>query len=279
MSHRLIPTVEICSLEGLIFGYDLGALSAATQSPRKHFSLSLASLGLTVSLSLWGTICGSLLAGRTADRVRRRRLIVGCSPFYTFATISLVFTLANHWRLLPGVRFLSGMSIGGFTVGCPLHPAKVAPNAVRNRLISLLQLLACAGIAPGLATGAMLAYRLPPDLYWRYWRWRFVLGGVPAALLFFLLPYMPEAPKWLAAREDWQRACLSAKFLGRSHAVWHLDDSTQKASAYSPVRPERLFSRIYARPILLAKGVALFNQLSGANVLLVYMLDVLSSAG
>jgi MFS family permease len=42
---------------------------------------------------------------------------------------------------------------------------------------------------------------------------------------------------------------------------------------------EKLFSRKNLRPILLATSIAIFNQLSGVNVLLLYLLDILSSAG
>jgi SP family arabinose:H+ symporter-like MFS transporter len=42
---------------------------------------------------------------------------------------------------------------------------------------------------------------------------------------------------------------------------------------------ERLFRRRNTRPILLATSIAIFNQLSGVNILLLYMLDILASAG
>jgi predicted MFS family arabinose efflux permease len=55
-----------------------------------------------------------------------------------------------------------------------------------------------------------------------------------------------------------------------------------KSSAWrSPDRKEdgRLFRRKHLRPLLLATSIALFNQLSGVNILLLYLLDVLSGAG
>jgi hypothetical protein len=51
-----------------------------------------------------------------------------------------------------------------------------------------------------------------------------------------------------------------------------------RPSTESPSR-ERLFSRKYRRPLLLATSIALFNQLSGIDILLFYLLDVLSEAG
>jgi hypothetical protein len=42
---------------------------------------------------------------------------------------------------------------------------------------------------------------------------------------------------------------------------------------------KQLFRRRNMRPILLATSIAIFNQLSGVNIVLLYMLDILSSAG
>jgi MFS family permease len=69
----------ICSLGGMTFGYDLGALSGATQGLVHSFNLSPALLGLTVSSSLWGAVCASLFAGRLADKLGRRGLLGACA--------------------------------------------------------------------------------------------------------------------------------------------------------------------------------------------------------
>jgi SP family arabinose:H+ symporter-like MFS transporter len=55
----------------------------------------------------------------------------------------------------------------------------------------------------------------------------------------------------------------------------HRDALTQNAGGLPP----RLFVRGNLRLILLATSVAVFNQLSGVNVLLLYMLEILASAG
>src|ERR1035437_823313 len=89
LNKRLITAALVGALGGFVFGYDLGALSASTQSLREQFQLSPAVFGLTVSASLWGTIVGSLLAGRFADRVGRQELIAGCSALYSLAAIGV----------------------------------------------------------------------------------------------------------------------------------------------------------------------------------------------
>ena len=57
------------------------------------------------------------------------------------------------------------------------------------------------------------------------------------------------------------------------HALAH------SAAPAAPAGRQVLFRRRNTRPLLLATSIAIFNQLSGVNVLLLYMLDILASAG
>jgi MFS family permease len=69
VNKRLMVAVLVGSFGGFVFGFDLGALSAATESLRTEFALSPWAFGVTVSASIWGTVAGAILAGRFADRV------------------------------------------------------------------------------------------------------------------------------------------------------------------------------------------------------------------
>ncbi len=246
------------SLGGLVFGYDLGAISSATQSLRGQFHLSPGVFGITISSSLWGTIVGSLLAARFADRVGRRTLLLSCAALYGLAAIGAATPVALDWLAILAMRFLSGVAIGGFTVGCPLYLAELAPVERRGRLVSLFQLQIGAGVVLGFAAAFLFASIAVPGALWRW-----CLGGgiVPSALLFFLL--------WSMSGE----ARVTAK---ESHATAYLQPGMPVTIGNHPTR---LFQRNNLRPILLATSIALFNQLSGVNILLVYVLDVLSSAG
>jgi MFS family permease len=57
-----------------------------------------------------------------------------------------------------------------------------------------------------------------------------------------------------------------------------MEESTQLVVQRSSYE-QRLFRRKNLRPILLATSIAVFNQLSGVNIILLYMLDILASAG
>ncbi len=260
LNKRLITAALVGSFGGFVFGYDLGALSASTQSLRGQLHLSPVVFGLTVSSSLWGTVCGALLSGRMADRVGRLDLIARCSILYALAAIGIAVSSPSTWILIPAMRFLAGMSIGGFTVACPLYLSEIAPIALRGRLVSLFQVQVGAGVLVAFSIGLLVAHSAATGTEWR---WCMGLGAIPAVILVFRLQFSAKGDSRLSPgdRQDKHPLTMTSSALVRGYGR------------------EKLFCRKNTRPILLATSIAIFNQLSGVNILLLYLLDILSSAG
>src|SRR5258708_16802299 len=259
LNKRLIATAFAGSFGGLVFGYDLGALSSATQSLRSQFSLSASDFGFTISISLWGTVCGSLLAGRLADTVGRRNLIAGCAVLYALTAIVIALPVPPEWVLVLTMRFLAGMAIGGFTVGCPLYLSELAPISQRGRLVSMFQIQVGAGVVLAFFVGSIFAHLKGGAV----WKWCLGIGAIPAVILLFLLRFMPQIEFRLSTGVSQMEASAIPRSSFRDGSSGH----------------EKLFRRRNTRPILIATSIAIFNQLSGVNILLLYMLDILSSAG
>ena len=124
LQWRRTLAAAICSLGGTAFGYDLGALAGATQGLTRSYTLSPALFGLTVSASLWGAVFASPLAGRLADRMGRRGLLVLCAAAYALAggalAIFYVFfrqgVRTTLWNLFELIRFR-------LTSGLQPHPS------------------------------------------------------------------------------------------------------------------------------------------------------------
>jgi MFS family permease len=152
------------------------------------------------------------------------------------------------------------MAIGGFTVGCPLYLAEIAPTELRGRLVSLFQAEVGAGVVVAFAAGAVFA-RL--DAQGAAWRWCLGAGAVPAMVLLFLVLSMSE-----------RRPGSAEKASAKERSDPPVSSEIHKSSDH-----QRLFCRKNKRLILLATSIAVFNQLSGVNIFLLYMLDILSSAG
>jgi SP family arabinose:H+ symporter-like MFS transporter len=265
----------VCSLGGLIFGYDLGALSTAAPSLREAFHLSPLHFGLTIAASLWGTVGGSMIVGRTADRIGGPKLVSGCAALYLITAATLLFSSSLHWTLLLGVRFLSGAAIGGFTVGSPLYLAEMAPARLRGLFVGLFQFQIGVGVLLAFAVGAVGNHLITGPFYWRFC---LGFGALPATLLLSIKRYMTPSPRWLANRNRWEDANRAANLLALSEIEWPRNQANNSAE-FASQRHDRLFTKKYLSPLLLATSIALFNQLSGVNIILLYLFDLLSSAG
>ena len=251
MNKRFIVAVFVGSMGGFIFGFDLGALSTATQSLRTHFGLSPWAFGMTISASIWGTVAGSMLAGRFADRIERRTLIAGCAFLYAIAAIGIALPIPTQWVVVLVMRFLCGMAIGGFTVGCPLYLSEIAPISNRGRFVGVFQVQVGVGVIAAFLAGALCTHVASSDTAWH---WILGMAALPAMVLLLLVRFMP----------------------GVTSAVAPAGTSSSQSQR---LPEQRLFVQRNIRLLLLATSVAVFNQLSGVNVLLLYMLEILASAG
>lgn len=257
----------ICSIGGTVFGYDLGALSAVSQSLRSEFSLGPSTYGFTIAASLWGTVAGSMFAGYVAVYFGRRTLIASCALIYAMATTAIALFGPAAWGIVLALRFLCGIAIGGFTVGCPLYLAQIAPSDQRGQFVAWFQVQVGIGVVLGFAIGYVAAHLGPLTLYWRAC---FGFGAIPPVVLLLFLNRMPEeAHLFDRNSSDYQEKGLE----GPSKHKFLLNMRTGTGG------DGKLFRRKNVRPLLLATAIALFNQLSGVNILLLYLLDILSNTG
>jgi MFS transporter, SP family, arabinose:H+ symporter len=104
------------------------------------------------------------------------------------------------------------------------------------------------------SAGALVARFAPPHTAWK---WMLGLGALPAVTLLLLTRFMPRVT-----------------LVGDRNS-----SATQTSPRNAAVPDQRLFARRNTRLILLATSIAVFNQFSGVNVLLLYMLEILASAG
>jgi len=142
---------------------------------------------------------------------------------------------------------------------CPLYLAELAPVGLRGRLVSLFQVQVGIGVVLAFAA-ASLFVRL--NVRGELWRWCLGGGVLPSMVLVFLMWSLPRTRTGIAEEPS---------------VIGHAEFAA--SAMIDKNRDRRLFQRRNIRPILLAMSIALFNQLSGVNILLVYVLDVLSSAG
>ena len=195
LNKHLLATAIIASLGGLLFGFDTAVIAGTTKSLTHAFELTPATLGITVSSALWGTVVGAAFSGALGDRYGRRRCLQALALLYLLSSLGCVF--AWDWSALLVFRVLSGLAIGSSSVLSPTYIAEIAPAQHRGRLVGMFQF--------NIVLGILLAYlsNYCVGLFSfgaSEWRWKFGVAAVPALFFFLSLLRIPESPRWLVAQ-------------------------------------------------------------------------------
>jgi sugar porter (SP) family MFS transporter len=268
-----LRVVIIASLAGILFGFDTAVVAGITHALREVFFLSPAGLGAAVSSALWGTLLGALIAGRPGDRYGSRDMLRVVGFLYVISALGS----AMAWSVSSFVvcRFLTGVAIGGSSVLAPVYLAEIAPATRRGALVGLFQLNIVIGILLAYGSNFCVAQFIGAADAWRY---KLAVAALPAALFFALLFTIPNSPRWLAAKARLAEAEASLRRLGCAAPRAALDEFAISREPHGAPHQRLSWTR-HRRPILLAIGLACFNQLSGINAVLYYLGDIFAAAG
>ncbi|GAH51165.1 unnamed protein product, partial [marine sediment metagenome] len=181
----------VAALGGLLFGYDTAVIAGTIPFLTKHFALSEAMLGWTVSSVLVGCIFGAFFAGTVSDRFGRKKVLLVCAVL--FAVSAIGSAIPRNLTELVIARFIGGLGVGAASMLSPMYIAEIAPAQIRGRLVSLNQLTIIGGMLVAYFVGFLLA-----DVPDTNWRWMFGSETLPAVVFLLLLLAVPESPRWLA---------------------------------------------------------------------------------
>ena len=132
---------------GMIYGYDSSNIGGALLYLEHDFDLDSATAGWVASIVVIGEIVGALCGGALADRVGRKKVMVGVAA--TFAAFSLLSGLAWDVSSLMAARFLLGLTIGVSVVVVPVFVAESAATKIRGALLVMYQVATVTGIIFG----------------------------------------------------------------------------------------------------------------------------------
>jgi SHS family lactate transporter-like MFS transporter len=130
---------------------------------------------------------GALLFGRIGDRYGRKPALMW--NILAFSLLELASGFAPSMTMLLIVRALFGVAMGGeWGLGSALTMESI-PASARGAVSGLLQV----GYPSGYFLASLAVYLFYDRLGWRY---MFVLGVVPAILVFFIRRAIEESPAW-----------------------------------------------------------------------------------
>jgi len=280
----------IAALGGLLFGYDWVVIGGAKPFYEVYFHLtSEAWIGWANSCALLGCFVGSLIAGPASDRFGRQKLLV--SSALLFALSSVLTGWAHSFNAFILWRIIGGVAIGLASNVSPMYIAEISPAQWRGRLVSLNQLAIVIGILAAQLINWRIAERIPAGSLqtvlvtsWNAqfgWRWMFTAVAIPAILFLCFAPFIPESPRWLAARNDLQAALnVLARIGGQQYARSELSAIQSSLAAPHESTGWRELLSAHGRKLLaVGAALAVLQQWTGINILFNYAQEVYRSAG
>ncbi len=273
LNSYLLRSTVVAALGGLLFGFDTAVIAGTTQALTAAYGLTPATLGITVSSALLGTIIGSMLAGIPGDKYGRRDSLRVMAILYLISAVGCAF--AWSWTALVLFRVVGGLAIGGSSVLGPMYIAEIAPAKWRGRLVGLFQFNVVFGILVAYFSNFVVGTFHLGALEWR---WKLGVAAIPAAAFLLMLFGIPRSPRWLAKKGRIDEAREVLRLIGEENYELELRQIVESIDA-DHMKDDAFFSWKYRLPIFLAITIGMFNQLAGINAILYYLNDIFAAAG
>lgn len=282
----IFAIVAVATIGGLLFGYDSGAVNGTQDGLRTAFALGEAGLGFTVGSLLIGCFIGAFLAGKLADVLGRRNVMILSAVLFLIG--ALVQGFAHEQWLFVVARMTGGMAVGAASVLSPAYISEVAPAHIRGRMTTVQQIMIITGLTAAFVVNYFLAASAGTSTapYWAgiaAWRWMYLMQAVPAAVFLVALLFIPESPRYLVSKGRIDEAGrVLTRLFGRQAAATKVDEIRASFSADHRPRLSDIMdpTKGGVRPIVWAGLLlAVFQQLVGINVIFYYGATLWQLAG
>jgi sugar porter (SP) family MFS transporter len=274
ITSHLFKSTAVGALGGLLFGFDTVVISGTIGQLTTVFKLSPSTLGLTVSIALWGTVVGCLIAGVMGQRMGGRNALRVMAVLYIVSAAGCAF--AWSWPSLMVFRFIGGLGIGGSSVLGPVYIAELAPASWRGRLVGVFQINIVIGILLAYLSNYIISTM---GLGAAEWRLELGIAVLPALLFMLMLFTIPQSSRWLVSQGRPEAALDVLQKMGSEDPAGELQEITTSLHQERGSAEEPLFRRSLRLPIFLAISIGLFNQLAGVNAILYYAGNIFRDAG
>jgi MFS transporter, AAHS family, 4-hydroxybenzoate transporter len=262
-----LRVAAICTVVQMCDAYDVNSIGVSVPQLTHLWNLPGPAFTPAFLWSSVGILVGALSAGPIGDRVGRKPLLIVSLLIFGFA--SLGTALCGSLGMLTIMRFFTGLGIGGGFPGAASLAGDYAPH--RRRALMIMASFTGAPIG-GFICGQLAGFLLPTF----GWPSVFVVGGtVPLVLVVVMALWLPESPRFLAAKTDLsprEAALLQSLDITPGQAADHAVDLARE----NPVK--LLFSHGYALQTVLL-WIIFFCSLMNLFLFLYWLPEVLHLIG
>lgn len=145
--------------------------------------------GAVIAITVFGWGLGGLCGGILADYIGRKRAMT--LTILAYSLLTGLSALAWDWTSFAVLRFLVGLAIGSEWATGASITAELWPDKERGKGGALLQCGYPIGSILASATWVMIGTSGPGA-----WRMMFLVGVLPALIVFWIRRNIPESPRW-----------------------------------------------------------------------------------
>jgi putative MFS transporter len=189
----------LAGIAWLIESYDIGIMGNALPSLSTQYHLSSFLTGTLTAASTFGLVIAIIPAGRLADHIGRKKVLIMGTAWYAFFTLLCGF--APNITTLIVLRLISGLGMGAVFPIPYAMASELTSRHIRGAMAAFLDSF----LSFGYFLSPLLALLLIPHLGLDTgWRILFYIGGIPLLFVPILYKWFPESPRWLQikGRED-----------------------------------------------------------------------------
>ena len=260
------------AVAGFLFGFDTVVISGANQPIKELWNTTPLFHGTFImSMALWGTVIGALLAGIPSERYGRRKTLIWIGVLFSLSAIGSAVAWDPY--SFSFFRFIGGLGVGASSVAAPTYISEISTKDNRGQLVILYQFNIVLGIFIAFFSNFLLkGFGGAND-----WRWMLGVEAIPAIIYTLMVLGVPRSPRWLLTKGQNES---SARSILSDMGVRDIEAAVQsiKDSAVNKVA-DSIWKPTYRTPVILAFIIAFFNQLSGINFILYYAPEILEKAG
>ncbi|MEU9090553.1 aromatic acid/H+ symport family MFS transporter [Streptomyces sp. NPDC087901] len=186
-------TVVLCWITVMLEGYDLVVLGAIIPTLLKthHLGMTAGDATTIATLSLVGVAIGAVSVGPLADRLGRRRLLIG--SVVLFSVFTLVVPLADSVGMFAALRLIAGLGLGACMPVSLTIMAEHMPADRRARASTLTM----TGYHTGAVITSLLALQVTDN--WKVLFYILGIAGLGVAVIQWFR--LPESEAFVRTRE------------------------------------------------------------------------------
>lgn len=265
----------IATLGGVMFGYSTGVISGTVDSIQAHFQLDPSQTGWVVSSIFVGCIIGSLAAGKLADKLGRKPVLLLAT--LAFALSAVGSTFADSFVLFSSARIVAGLGIGLAGTVAPMYMGEISPASIRGKASGIFNLSLVGSQTLVFLVNYLIGRGMSETwLIDEGWRWMMGAQFVPVIMMLFCTLLLPESPQWCINHQQGEKALHVLK---KIYPDLNQEEARQIISMRSEpsnsAKGSSSLSYIWHTPVLryallIGCSIAILQQLTGASIVMYY---------